>query len=69
MNCTIPDMKSGIPTEPEDDIQRPLCSTSEQFQNYTKWFEHIGFISEGGIYEETGCMPKCKEDENECISI
>ena len=59
MNCTIPDMTSGIPTSPEGKLQRPLCSTPEQFDEYKRWFQKIAFQSEGGIYHELGCMAKC----------
>ena len=56
-------MTSGVPTPPEGELQRPLCSTNEQFKSYKYWFEHIGFESEGGIYDELGCMPKCTRNK------
>ena len=64
INCTIPDMTSGIPTPPEGELQRPLCSTPEQFESYKEWFQqHIALQSEAGIYEELGCMAKCTRNE------
>ena len=66
INCTIPDMTSGIPTPPEGELQRPLCSTSEQFDEYKRWFQEIiAFQSEGGIYDELGCMAKCTRSKYE----
>ena len=66
INCTIPDMMSGTPLEPEEDLKRPLCTTPEQFKSYRELFEQIGFSSEGVIHDDFGCLPKCKENENEC---
>ena len=71
MNCTIPNLTSGIPAPPKGELQRPLCSTREQFKSYKRWFEHIAFSHEGGIYDELGCMPKCtrnKYDVREVIN-
>ena len=60
INCTIPDMTSGIPTPPQGEHQRPLCTTPEQFESYKRWFQrNIAFQSEAGIYRELGCMAKC----------
>ena len=57
-------MTSGIPTPPEGELQRPLCSTPEQFESYKEWFQqHIALQSEAGIYEELGCMAKCTRNE------
>ena len=63
INCTIPDITSGIPTQPEGELQRPLCSTPEQFESYKELFQHIAFQSEAGIYDELGCMAKCTRNK------
>ena len=60
-------MTSGIPLPPEGELQRPLCSSPKEFISYKKWIDHIGFSSEGEIYNELGCLPKCKETDHGCF--
>ena len=63
INCTIPDMTLYNPLPTNHDLQRTVCSTPEQFTSYIRWFQHIKLQSESGIYNELGCMPKCKRNK------
>ena len=61
IKCTIPDMTSGTPMAPNGKLTHPVCSSPEEFRNYTELYSTVAHLSEGDIFREFGCMPKCKE--------
>jgi len=60
INCTIPDMASGVPVARVGKGGKPLCSTPEQFGNYSQIYQSMELTSEGDIYKDYGCLPKCQ---------
>ena len=60
INCTIPDMASGVPVARVGKGVKPLCSTPEQFGNYSQIYQSMELTSEGDIYNDYGCLPKCQ---------
>ena len=60
INCTIPDMMSGVPVAPVGRGDKPLCSTSEEYGNYSQIYQSMELTSEGDIFKDYGCLPKCQ---------
>ena len=61
INCTIPDMVSGVPVAPVGKGDRTLCSSAEEFGNYSEIYQSMELTSEGDIFKDYGCLPKCEE--------
>lgn len=61
INCTIPDMVSGTPVAPKGRGDLPVCTSSEDFWNYTHIYRAMELTSELDIFKYFGCLPKCKE--------
>lgn len=63
INCTIPDMMSGVPVAPVGRGDKPLCSTSEEYGNYSQIYQSMELTSEGDIFKDYGCLPKCQRNK------
>ena len=63
INCTIPDMITGVPVAPVGRGNKPLCSTPEEFGNYTEIYQSMELTSEGDIFKDYGCLPKCQRNK------
>ena len=60
MNCSIPDMVSGKAVAPEGRSDLPVCSSHEDFVNYTVIYRAMELTSELDIFKDFGCLPKCQ---------
>lgn len=71
INCLIPDIMSGTPVAPEGRNDLPVCSSHEEFVNYTRMYKDMELANEADIFKNMGCLPKCKDCyyENEPFHI
>ena len=61
ISCLIPDFKSGTPIAPNSRNDLPVCSSHEEFVNYTRIYKEMELTSEADIFRNMGCLPKCKD--------
>ena len=60
IKCSIPDMSSGTAMASVGIHNLPVCSSLEDFLNYTAIYEELELTSELDIFEDFKCLPKCK---------
>ena len=60
IKCSIPDMTLGAAMASAGTQNLPVCSSPEDFLNYTAIYEEIELTSEFDIYKDFQCLPKCK---------
>ena len=61
LNCTLPDMSSGEALAPVGKPINKLCSSKEEFLNYTLLRE-LSSISELKIFQDYGCRISCQDN-------
>ena len=60
IKCSIPDMASGTPMASAGIHNFPVCSSPDDFLNYTATYQELEFTSELEIFKTYQCLPKCK---------
>ena len=60
IKCSIPDMTSSTATASAGNHNLPVCSSPEDFLNYTAIYEELELTSELDIFKDFQCLPKCK---------
>ena len=60
IKCSIPDMTSGTPMASAGIHNLPVCSSLDDFLNYTAIYRELEFTSESEISKTFQCLPKCK---------
>lgn len=68
LNCTIPDMSSGEVLAPVGEINDKICSSREEFLNYTK-LDDMNTYSELQLSRDFGCTSSCQDSSNEMSII
>ena len=61
LNCTLPDMTSGRALAPNGKPINKLCSSKEEFLNYTHFFK-LSSLSELKIFQDYGCRISCQDN-------
>ena len=63
LNCTIPDMSTGEVMAPIGKIDNKLCSSGEEFKNYTR-ISDMNYYTELQLSTDFGCTNSCQDSSN-----